>query len=72
MKFDPRTMYEIGIVEQRKNKEVWENSPKGVKIINPAFDVIPKELITGFITEFGTFAPAIVYDKIKEKYSWMF
>jgi methylthioribose-1-phosphate isomerase len=35
-----------------------------VEFFNPAFDVTPARLITGIITEFGTFAPA---DLIKLK-----
>lgn len=31
--------------------------PKGTEVINPAFDIIPKELITGIITEEGIIDP---------------
>jgi methylthioribose-1-phosphate isomerase len=39
-------------IEERSKQEVW-NSTK-IKIENPAFEIVPKDLITGIITEFGT------------------
>ncbi len=45
-------------IEERSTKEVvgyrdtvW--APKGVEVWNPAFDVVPNELVTGIITEEG-------------------
>ncbi|MDP2925406.1 MAG: hypothetical protein Q8N99_03475 [Nanoarchaeota archaeon] len=38
--------------EQRNPNEIWKN--KKIKIINPAFEFIPKEEITGIISELGT------------------
>ncbi|HLF18758.1 MAG TPA: S-methyl-5-thioribose-1-phosphate isomerase [Candidatus Omnitrophota bacterium] len=45
-------------IEQRDRKEVIQwggipTAPKNVKVYNPAFDVTPHELITGFVTEKG-------------------
>jgi translation initiation factor 2B subunit (eIF-2B alpha/beta/delta family) len=43
-------------LEQRNWKEIWKNTKKRVnlKIKNPAFEFVPKKLITGgIITEFG-------------------
>ena len=33
-------------------------APIGSKALNPAFDVTPAELVTGFITEKGIFKPS--------------
>jgi methylthioribose-1-phosphate isomerase len=49
-------------IEQRSEKEVTEIngmniSPKGSPAFNPAFDVTPAELVTGFITEKGILRP---------------
>jgi methylthioribose-1-phosphate isomerase len=47
------------IIEQRAGDEVTTRhyercmAPEGVGVYNPAFDVTPKELITGYITEDG-------------------
>ncbi len=43
-------------IEQRSSDEVTQfhgvkSSPEGVKAINPAFDLVPSQLITGIITE---------------------
>ena len=49
------------VVEHRKPEEVTEYfykermSPEGVKVYNPAFDVTPASLVTGYITEKGVF-----------------
>jgi ribose 1,5-bisphosphate isomerase len=48
-------------VEQRDIKEVWENKPDNLKIRNPAFDVVPNNLIEKFITEEGIFTPETLY-----------
>jgi methylthioribose-1-phosphate isomerase len=46
------------IIEQRKASEVTsigdkKTAPDGIKVINPAFDMTPPELISGIITEKG-------------------
>lgn len=40
-------------VELRSSDEVWKEAPKALKIVNPAFDIVPRELISGYITDFG-------------------
>jgi len=54
-------------IEERGSKEVTHYGgcricPKGTKVRNPAFDIVPKDLITGIITEKGIIDP----DKFKE------
>ncbi len=50
-------------IEMRSPDEVtdlWYKermAPEGIDVLNPAFDVTPASLITGFITEKGIFAP---------------
>jgi methylthioribose-1-phosphate isomerase len=49
-------------IEQRGEEEVVEVAgrrvaPKGVKVLNPAFDITPPELITAFVTERGLLRP---------------
>ena len=58
-------------IEEREAREVWEKAPKGLKIFNPAFDKVPVELITGYITEFGVVKPKDLMKKIKKNYSWL-
>lgn len=54
-------------IEERGSKEVTHYGgcricPKGTEVRNPAFDIVPKDLITGIITEKGIIDP----DKFKE------
>ena len=50
-------------IEQRSECEVTSLNggptiaPEGIKVLNPAFDVTPAELVTGIITERGVFQP---------------
>ncbi len=46
-------------IEERDINEVWEEKerPEKLNIKNPAFDVVPNELIDKFITEEGVFSP---------------
>lgn len=46
------------VIEQRSADEVWDGEPiPGVRVVNPAFDVTPADLITGIITEAGVLRP---------------
>ena len=50
------------VIEQRKGEEVTglgdkRTAPDGIKVINPAFDMTPPELISGIITEKGVAKP---------------
>ena len=41
-------------------REMWYEkpmAPENISVYNPAFDVTPAELITGFITEKGVVTP---------------
>ena len=49
-------------MEERSDEEVLriggtEIAPPDASVWNPAFDITPGELITGFITEVGVIAP---------------
>lgn len=50
-------------IEQRGLNEVWDKAPKNIKIKNPAFEFVPKNLIKGIITEHGILS----YDKFVKK-----
>lgn len=40
-------------IEERDFKEIWKNSPKKIKLKNPAFELIPKRYIKSIISELG-------------------
>jgi len=56
-------------VEKRNVNEVWdkENRPKSLEILNPAFDVVPNELIDKIITEVGVFSPETLHLWVTQK-----
>jgi ribose 1,5-bisphosphate isomerase len=72
-KFDPQTAkgFEEQI-EQRDPKEVWDNPPPGIKIMNPAFDSVSPDLVTGIITELGIVKPEALILEVQKNYPWMF
>ena len=71
-KFDPATIGGADEqIEERNPKEVWEAAPKGVKIINPAFELTSADRINGIITELGVFKPETLVIEIKKAYPWM-
>ncbi|MCL5970559.1 MAG: translation initiation factor eIF-2B [Patescibacteria group bacterium] len=59
-------------LEERSPDEIWKDHPKRLKILNLAFDKIPKENITGFITEEGVIKPDKIKDQVKKTYPWIF
>ena len=52
-------------IEQRKLNEVWDKAPKNIKIKNPAFEFVPKKLITKIVTEHGTLTYRQFLKKVK-------
>jgi ribose 1,5-bisphosphate isomerase len=72
-KFDTETSFgALEKIEEGKPSDVWNNAPKGLKLRNPVFDVIPRTYIDGIITEEGIFAPETIGEIVKEKYPWMY
>jgi len=50
------------IIEERDSEEVTffgerKTGPEGIKVRNPAFDITPHELVSGFITDYGIIRP---------------
>jgi methylthioribose-1-phosphate isomerase len=65
--FDPATATGAdAVIEERDGNEVrgimgQPTAPAGIKVRNPAFDVTPHALVTGFITDAGVLKPP--YDR---------
>ncbi len=71
-KMDPMTLKGAHEpIEERPADEISGKIP-GIKIRNPAFDIIPPEYVTGIITELGTIPPKKVKSAMKRKFSRMF
>ncbi|MHA1464925.1 MAG: translation initiation factor eIF-2B [Candidatus Heimdallarchaeaceae archaeon] len=72
LKYDPETSIgKLSEIEMRSASEIWEDPPKGLKLLNPAFETVSHDLIDGIISESGVFSPAVVYLIIKEMYPFM-
>lgn len=67
-KFDPRfALGDEEEIEERSWKEVWSGKPKGVTIMNPAFEAIAPELVTGIISELGVMSHALFVSELMKK-----
>ena len=58
-------------IEYRNPREVLAHIPKGLKVLNPAFDITPSKHISGFVTEQGVLKPR-EYVRTAEKVIKMF
>lgn len=58
-------------IELRDGSEIWPHAPKGLNILNFAFDTIPAKFVTWFITRFGIVKPENMNKIVLEKYPWM-
>lgn len=71
-KYDPKSPYGFTEpIEARSKKEVWPNAPKSIRIMNPAFERIDPNLITGIITELGIYSPETFIQEVRNKYSFL-
>ncbi len=73
LKYDVRTKqgYEEPI-EFRDPEEVWYDAPKGIKILNPAFDVVDQLYIDYLITEGGIVNPYMIPVVALKEYDWLY
>lgn len=58
-------------IEMRAAREIWEDAPKGLKIINPAFEVVGPEFVTGYITEDGVLKADELKENALKLYPWL-
>jgi ribose 1,5-bisphosphate isomerase len=68
-KFDPQPYEEI---EERPSKEIWPDAPKGIKILNPAFEKINPNLIEAIISELGILDFNSFLAQVKKTYPFIF
>ena len=58
-------------IEQRPGKELRSEAPKGLQILNYAFDMVPAKFIAGIITEYGIIRPKDIKKIVKKQYPRM-
>ncbi len=62
LKYNPETSFGIlEKIEMREPAEIWNDAPKGVRVLNPAFETVSRRYIDGLITEAGIFASSHVH-----------
>jgi ribose 1,5-bisphosphate isomerase len=69
LKYNPRTT--VGIlekIEMRDPKEVWNDPPANLTILNPAFETVSRRYIDALITEAGIFASSHVHNYFTKLY----
>jgi ribose 1,5-bisphosphate isomerase len=75
LKFDSDTVFgNRTVIEMRDDEEItldWADAPEDLKVLNPAFESVSRDLIDALITEEGVFPPSIVYEIVRTKYPWM-
>jgi ribose 1,5-bisphosphate isomerase len=72
IKFSPASvMGSVVEIEERDPAEVIEPGKlRGVRVLNPAFDVTDAEYISMIVTEYGVIPPQAAYHLLKEKFGW--
>ncbi|MBN1618784.1 translation initiation factor eIF-2B [Candidatus Dojkabacteria bacterium] len=71
LKMEPSSIYLKPKIEMRDPKEVWDEAPEKVLVVNPAFEVVPHQFVTGFVTEFGIIKPEDLEETMNKYYEWM-
>jgi ribose 1,5-bisphosphate isomerase len=69
LKYNPETSFGIlEKIEMRAPKEIWEDAPEKLQILNPAFETVSRRYIDGLISEAGIFAPSHVHTYFTKLY----
>lgn len=71
LKMDFHRQIEDPVIEMRPAEEVWPEAPGSLKIINPSFELIPSNFVSGYITEAGLLQASELTSKAKEIYPWI-
>lgn len=59
------------MIEHRSVKEIWQHPLANLELINPAFDKIPAQYITGIICERGVIKPKEAKKLAEQDYPWL-
>lgn len=58
-------------IEERSPREVWERPPRGVHVLNYAFERLAPKNVTAIISELGVLSPQRFVAAVKRVYPWM-
>jgi len=69
LKYNPQTSFGLlEKIEMRNPKEVWDDAPDNLRILNPAFETVSRRYIDGLISEAGIFAPSHIHNHFTKLY----
>ncbi|MHA2430608.1 MAG: ribose 1,5-bisphosphate isomerase, partial [Promethearchaeota archaeon] len=69
LKYNPQTSFGLlEKIEMRDPKEVWDDAPDNLRILNPAFETVSRRYIDGLISEAGIFAPSHIHNYFTKLY----
>jgi len=72
LKFSPETLEGVPVeIEDREHAEI-RKAMKGVRMVNPAFDITPPEYIDEIVTEEGVISPHMAYEVLRDKFGKKF
>jgi len=57
--------------EEHPPEEVYDGEVEGIKVLNPYFERVPRDLISRFITEEGSLKPLELRDKLSDLWSYL-
>lgn len=72
LKFDTRSLQGRTIIEERAPGEIWAKAPNGVRVMNPAFDIVEPEYIDGIISEHGVLSHSAMINQTRQAHPWLF
>ena len=58
-------------IETRDGKELWQDAPEWLNIVNYAFDIVSPKCITWIVTEFGVIRPENLMKEVEKHYPRM-
>jgi ribose 1,5-bisphosphate isomerase len=70
-KYDPFHVGKEGKYMDRPAREVWENAPTGVKILNNLYEKLDPSLVLGIISELGVHSHSGFVHAVQQKYPWV-
>ncbi len=72
LKYNPDSLLgNLETIEMRPVGEIWDDPPKGVKLLNPAFETISHDLIASLITEVGVFPATLISEKFEKEFPFL-
>jgi len=71
-KYDPKTVFGFAEpIEKREPREIWDRPPRGVEVVNIAFEKVDPHLVTAIICELGVFSVDNFLAEVRKAYPFL-